>query len=302
MFTIDDIRPLLGRSDKVLGNQGHTFSKVSDSASVDEATLDWIHPRNQDPIRYLRESKANVIIAPRSAERYFATEDLMKTIVVCDNPMLLFSRVADRLFVVHPRPGVHESAIIHPEAEIGASASIGAFCVIGKVEIGSHAIIAAHVYIEDGVTIGDGVFIKAGARLGQAGFAFVKNDAAEFEKFPQLGSLRIESRVEIGSNTTIDKGSLSDTIIGEGTKISGLAVIAHNVSIGSNCFIGAGTFIAGSTRIGDNCWIAPSVSIREHLVIGDSSVLGLGSTVLTDVPPRQIWVGNPARLLRKNDK
>lgn len=296
MFFLKDIEPILSGLDTIVGSPNGCFDHVAPTEKVSKHSLDWISISNRDPLQYIQKSPAIVLICPQKVANSLSPDLLLeKSIVLSPNPNLLFSRIANKLFVEQPKPGIHCSTTIHPEAKIGENVSIGAFCVIGKVEIGNGAVIAAHVYIEDGVIIGDGVFIKAGAKLGQAGFGFVANEAGEFEKFPQLGKLVIGANVEIGSNTTIDKGSLSDTIIGDGTKISGQAVIAHNVRIGKKCFIGAGVFIAGSVVIEDNCWIAPSVSIREHVAIGESSTIGIGSIVLKDVPSGQIWVGVPAK-------
>lgn len=293
--SVREIEALLGPEDIILGDLEATFGGVAAADSVTEDTLDWISMANKAPLEYVKQSPARVIICPITIKDSISSGITGKTLILTANPNLLFSRVATKLFVKPPQWGIHPTAVIHPEAIISDEVAIGAFCVIGKVKIGSGTMISAQVYIEDGVEIGDNVFIKAGAKLGQAGFGFVRNETGEFEKFPQLGKLVIGSRVEIGSNTTIDKGSLSDTFIGEGTKISGQAVVAHNVRIGKNCFIGAGVFIAGSASIEDNCWIAPSVSIREHIVVGASAVLGMGSIALKDVPAGQVWLGAPAR-------
>lgn len=296
LFSLADIRPVLASTDKIIGNPDGCFDHAAPTEKVSKYSLDWISILNKDPLKYIENSLAEVLICPINIESDLSKDLLQKkSIILSPNPNLLFSRVANKLFVAHPKPEIHSSAVVHPEAEIGEDVSIGAYSVIGNVKIGNGTVIAAHVYIEDGVEIGDNVFIKAGAKLGQAGFGFVKNETGEFEKFPQLGKLIIGAKVEIGSNTTIDKGSLSDTTIGEGTKISGQAVVAHNVRIGKNCFIGAGAFIAGSASIEDNCWIAPSVSIREHIVVGASAVLGMGSIALKDVPAGQVWLGAPAR-------
>ena len=118
-------------------------------------------------------------------------------------------------------------------------------------------------------------------------------------KFPQIGKLIIKNDVEIGSNTCIDRGALSDTIIGPGTKINNLCHIAHNVKIGSNVIIAALVNISGSSIIEDNVWIAPSAALRGHQRIGEGAIIGTGAIVTKNVPPGETWIGNPARKLIK---
>lgn len=297
--SVREIVALLGPEDIILGDLEATFGGVAAADSVTEDTLDWISMANRAPLEYVEQSPAKVIICPLTIKDSIGSGIPGKTLILTANPNLLFSRVATKLFVKPPQWGIHPTAVIHPEAKISDEVAIGAFCVIGKVRIAERTTIAPFVYIDDDVEIGSGVLIKSGAKLGQAGFGFVRNEHGEFEKFPQLGGLKLKDKVEIGSNTTIDRGSLCDTIIGTGTKVSSQVVIAHNVQIGNHCFVGANAIVAGSARIGDNCWIAPSASIREHVQIGNSSVIGLGAVVLHSVPADQIWVGNPARFLRQ---
>ena len=278
----------------VLGNLENTFSKVADVASVDGNTLDWIHSSNRNPLSYLLKSKAQVIIVPRSIEERLVSEDIDKTIIVSDNPMLLFARIARELFVVKPGPCIHPSTVIDPDAKIGRDVYIGPLCYIGKCEMGDNCIIHSHVSIEDNVTIGNNVLIKNGVRIGQSGFGFVKNDQGEYEKFPHLGKVVIEDNVEIGANSCIDRGALSVTRIGFGTKIDNLVQVAHNVQIGSNCIITGNVSLGGSSRIGDNVWIGPCTTIREGVQIGSDAFINMGSVVIRNVKGGDNVIGNPA--------
>lgn len=294
MYKVDDIRYLLSSTDVVLGDKDHRFSKVADIANVDEISLDWIHSSNRDPLSYLRKSKAMFIIVPRSIEGQLDTDDLDKTIIISDNPMLLFSRIARELFVVKPDPGIHPSSVIHPDAKIGKDVHIGPLCFIGNCEIGDNCIIHSHVSIEDNVTIGNHVLIKNGARIGQPGFGFVKNECGEYEKFPQVGKVVIEDDVEIGANTCIDRGALSETRIGRGTKIDNMVQVAHNVQIGSNCIITGNVSVGGSSQIGDNVWIGPCATIRDGVQIGTDAFINMGAVVIKNVKAGQSVIGNPA--------
>ena len=293
-YKVCDIQKYLNSDDIIYGSMDRYFTNVSDKDNVKEDTLDWIHSNNLDPKNYLDNSKANVIIAPKSLQSYSDSFPPEKTIILTDNPMLLFSRIARDLFVKMPEPGIHNSAYIHPEAIIGENVHIGAFCYIGKCSIGANTIILNNVTIEDEVSIGENVYIKNGARIGQTGFGFVKNEMGEWEKFPQIGNVIIEDNVEIGANTCIDRGALSTTTIGYGTKIDNLVQIAHNVRIGKNCIITGNVSIAGSCNIGDNVWIGASSTLKNGLNIGPNSFISMGSVVINNLPPNSDVIGNPA--------
>jgi UDP-3-O-[3-hydroxymyristoyl] glucosamine N-acyltransferase len=294
MYSVKDITKYLSIEDIVLGNLDNKFSNLADAAHINEESLDWIHSSNRHPYQYLLISKANVIIAPISIADEIGSEIEGKTIILTKNVMLLFSRITRDLFVKMPEPGIHPTTYIHPEAIIGENVHIGAFCYIGKCSIGADTIILNNVTIEDGVTIGENVYIKNGARIGQTGFGFVKNDIGEWEKFPQMGKVIIQDNVEIGANTCIDRGALSTTVIGYGTKIDNLGEIAHNVQIGKNCIITGNVCIGGSCIIGDDVWIGPSVTINNGLKIGSKSFISIGSVIIKNLPPSSDVIGNPA--------
>ena len=294
MYSVKDITKYLSKEDIVLGNLENMFSKLADVAHINEESLDWIHSSSRYPYQYLLNSKANVIIAPKSLQSCSDSFPPEKTIILTDNPMLLFSRIARDLFFKMPEPGIHNSAYIHPEAIIGENVHIGAFCYIGKCSIGANTIILNNVTIEDEVSIGENVYIKNGARIGQTGFGFVKNEMGEWEKFPQIGDVIIEDNVEIGANTCIDRGALSTTTIGYGTKIDNLVQIAHNVRIGKNCIITGNVSIAGSCNIGDNVWIGASSTLKNGLNIGPNSFISMGSVVINNLPPNSDVIGYPA--------
>lgn len=294
MYLVKDIIKYLSKEDIVLGNLEYKFSNFADSAHINEESLDWIHSGNRNPCQYLLNSKANVIIAPISIADEIGSGIEGKTIILTKNVMLLFSRIARDLFVKMPEPGIHPTAYLHPESIIGENVHIGAFCYIGKCSVGENSIILNNVTIEDGVTIGKNVYIKNGARIGQTGFGFVKNEYGEYEKFPQIGKVIIKDNVEIGANTCIDRGALSTTVIGYGTKIDNLVEIAHNVQIGNNCIITGNVCIGGSCIIGDEIWIGNSATIKDGLKIGSKSFISMGSVIMKNLPPNSDVIGNPA--------
>jgi UDP-3-O-[3-hydroxymyristoyl] glucosamine N-acyltransferase len=142
--------------------------------------------------------------------------------------------------------------------------------------------------------IGDRVIIHPGCAIGQDGFGFVRGPRGA-HKVPQVGRVIIQDDVEIGANSTIDRGAIRDTVIGEGTKIDNLVQIAHNVSIGRHCLFAAQAGISGSTTIEDGVILGGQVGVADHLTIGTGAMLGAKAGVMSDVPPGARWAGFPAK-------
>ena len=210
-------------------------------------------------------------------------------------------------------PGVHPTAVIGRGAQLGEGVTIGPCVVIGEgARIGARACLDAHVVIGAGVTVGEAcriypgvtlyagtelkerVRVHAGARLGSDGFGYVFRGGAH-EKIPHVGRCIVEADVEIGANTTIDRGSIDDTVIGAGTKIDNLVHIAHNVRIGRLCLIMAQVGIAGSVRVEDGAILAGQVGIAGHRTIGAGARLAARAGVFGDIPAGETWSGYPAR-------
>lgn len=148
------------------------------------------------------------------------------------------------------------------------------------------------------VRMGEGVKLGPGVQLGVAGFGYTLHPEGHWEDKPQAKGVVVEADVHIGANTVVARGSYRDTVIGRGTKIDAMVFIAHNVLIGRDCLIVACAEISGSVEIGDGAIIGPNVTIKEHVKIGPGALIGAGAVVLKDVPPDEVWVGNPARFLR----
>ena len=189
---------------------------------------------------------------------------------------------------------VDPGAVIGPGVEIGARTLIGANTVIGaNVRIGRDCAIAANVTLVH-TLLGNRVIIHSGARLGQDGFGFAMSPRGHL-KVPQIGRVIVQDNVEIGANTTIDRGANRDTIVGEGTKIDNLVQIGHNVTIGRHCVIVAQVGISGSTTLEDFVSVGGQAGIAGHLRLGTGAQLGAGSGLMNDIPPGGRWVGTPAR-------
>src|SRR6478672_11728800 len=182
-------------------------------------------------------------------------------------------------------------AVIGADVEIGAGTVIGAGAVIGPgVKIGRDCNVGARTAIQCAL-IGNNVLIHPGCSIGQDGYGFIFFGPEGHLKVPQTGRVLIQNDVEIGAGTTIDRGSLRDTVIGEGTKIDNQVQIGHNVTIGRNCLLAAQIGLAGSLTIGDNVALGAKVGINNHLKIGDGAQVTAMSGVKDDIPPNGRWGG-----------
>lgn len=236
------------------------------------------------------------------------------TVLRVDEPQLAFIRVVGLFHPPPPTcPDIHPTAIVGPGVRLGAGVSLGPHVVLRPgSSIGDRTEIAAGGYVGegsrvgrdcrlgpgvsilDGSVLGDRVLVHAGARIGSDGFGFA--DTAEGAvKIPQVGGCVIGDDVEIGANTTIDRGALGDTTIGARTKLDNLVHVGHNVHIGEDCMIVAQVGIAGSTRIGSRVALAGQAGIAGHLEIGDGARVSARSAVFKDVPSGETYGGYPAR-------
>ncbi|HVR40188.1 MAG TPA: UDP-3-O-(3-hydroxymyristoyl)glucosamine N-acyltransferase [Thermoanaerobaculia bacterium] len=239
-------------------------------------------------------TKAGVIVCAEEPDEALWASG--KTFVVVSDPRLSFLRIVRRFFEEPVRYGIHATAVIEPGATVHANVRIGPFTYVAEeCSIGEGTVIYGHVHIYPKTTIGRNVTIHAGTVIGADGYGYQRNERGELEKFPHIGGVVIEDDVEIGSNTSIDRGTLGNTIIREGARIDNLVHVAHNVVVGKHAAVIANAMIGGSTTIGDAAWIAPSACLRDRIAIGVGAVVGLGAVVVKDVPDGATVMGAPAR-------
>ena len=255
--------------------------KVATLAQAEPGSLSFF--ANSRYRQHLKDTRATAVVLSEAD-----SADCPVAALLSPNPYLAYSRIAQTLYPEAPLPaGIHPSAVIAAGARISASASIGPLCVVEEaVEIGERVFLGpacivqrgarvggdsrllARVNLYPGVTLGQRCILHAGAVIGADGFGFAPN-AGVWDKVPQVGSVRIGDDVEIGANTTIDRGAIDDTVVQNGVKLDNQIQVGHNVVIGAHTAIAACTGISGSTVIGQRCMIGGMVGFAGHLTIAD---------------------------------
>lgn len=217
------------------------------------------------------------------------------TLVQTSNPRLAFMTLIRGFYVQAPPAGLHPDASVDPSCTIDPSASICAGVRLGpNVEIGARTIVRENAVILAEATIGQDCYVGPGTSMGQPGFGYERDEAGAMVHFPHIGSIQIGNRVEIGSNTCIDRGTLDDTIIHDGVKIDNLCHISHNVVLYEDAVVIANSMIGGSVAIGPRAWLAPSCSVINGVTIGADTMVGMGSSVTKPVPDNTTVLGVPA--------
>ena len=301
---------------RVVGDGETQLSGIASIAAAGPGDLVFVED-DKDLEAALR-SRAAAVIAGN-----FAQGHSQKPLLISPLPRLAFARAAKFLVAaVGHKSGIHPSATVHPSVRLGADVSIaecvviregarigdgtwiGAGCVVSAgVSIGRNCEFHPNVNVYSSVQVGDRVIVHAGAVLGSDGFGYVRDQSTgRYEKFPQIGRLVVEDDVEIGANTTIDRGALEVTRIGRGTKIDNLVHVGHNCEIGEDVVIAAQTGLSGSITIEKNVVLGGQVGIGEHARIEEGVMLGGQGGVLPNKVLRgkgiAFW-GTPARPVRE---
>jgi UDP-3-O-[3-hydroxymyristoyl] glucosamine N-acyltransferase len=293
---------------------------------TDVAPLDRAGPNDLiffDKAKFAAELAATQADVCLTSERLAAHVPPHIMVLRCAEPYRAFITIARSLFPDSMQPsslfeatGVAVGAHVHPSARVENGVTIDPGVVIGpRAEIGARTVIAAAATIGPDVRIGrdcaigagaalthaligDRVIIHSGVRIGQDGYGYISGSKGH-EKIPQLGRVIIQDDVEIGTNTTIDRGSIRDTVIGEGSKIDNLVQIGHNVLIGRHCLLVGQSGVSGSVTIGDHVVLGGKAGIADHLTIGEGAVFAGASAVISNVPAGERWGGYPATPARE---
>ena len=291
---------------EVLGDANAMLTGFANAAHAKPGDLTFAE--NAEYFAAAEASAATAIIAGKDFS------SAKKIVIHVASPRVAFAK-AVAIFFPEPRlaAGIHPTAVVAKSAQVDATAHIGPHCTVGeRVKIGANCVllsgvavgddsvigeetkIFANVTIYDRMQIGQRVRIHSGTVIGADGFSYVFDSGIQ-RKVPQIGSVIIGDDVEIGANTCIDRGALSPTIVGKGTKIDNLVQVAHNLQIGEHCVIMGQVGMAGSTKIGNYVVIASQSGLAGHLKIGDGVIIGAKSGVMTDLAPGEKVLGMPAQ-------
>ncbi|MBQ7155688.1 MAG: UDP-3-O-(3-hydroxymyristoyl)glucosamine N-acyltransferase [Synergistaceae bacterium] len=271
---------------ETFGNEAHEVSRISSPDKADPQSLCVIWDK-----KALEDLPSEVpIVAP---EEFFVPG---RDGLISQNPRAILPELLALFSQARPKPaGIHPNAVISPDAKISPSAYIGACAYVGDgCVVGDGTVIEPNATLLANVRVGKNCLIHSGAVIGADGFGFERTPDG-LVKIPQTGGVTLGDDVEIGACTTIDRGTMSDTIIGSGTKIDNHVQVGHNVQIGKNCIICSMTGIAGSSVIEDNVTISVQAGITDHVRIGAWSILAARTGVTNDIPPNSLMSGFPAR-------
>lgn len=280
-----------GNSRKV---QVSKFSSITDAGSTD---ISFCYYEGEKAINYISKSNAGIILCKDSMIGKVNPKNGQQ-LYFLNNPRLAFVQLFHKYSNTTGVKEVSQYLQMHPSARVGGGCSIGPYSVIGKdCVIGDNCVIGNRVSLMNCV-IGDNCVIQSGTVIGEDGFAYERHDTNELLHFPHIGKVIISDNVEICSNCSIARGSLSNTIIGKGTKLDALVHLAHNVNIGKNCELTAGTIIGGSTTVGDSTWTGLNSTLKDNIMVGDNVIVGAGAMVISNVPNEDIVAGVPAKSIK----
>lgn len=275
-----------------IGNERQMIEGYSSIYEYKTNTITWLRSeKNFEEVKENMVFPIKLIVIPKEYQHMEHFTNYIKT----DDPHRIFFQIIEKLYVEKKQYSIGENNIISPRAKIADDVYIGNNCTIEDgVEICSGTRIYNNVTIAKNVRIGENCIIKSGAIIGESGHGYVKEKDEKYVRVPHLGSVVIGNYVDIGANTTIERGTMENTIIEDGVKIDDLCQISHNTYIGENTMIIVHSAIYGSAKIGKNCWIASSI-IRNQIKVGDNVTVGMGSVVTKDIKSNTTVFGMPAK-------
>jgi UDP-3-O-[3-hydroxymyristoyl] glucosamine N-acyltransferase len=300
-----DIEVLLSKEDVVSRSEGSKI-KIKNVSSINEATendLSFCYYDGEKAASLISKSNAGVILCKNSLEGVVHPKPGRQQFFFMENPRLVFVRLMIQICMKKKMSGISRHAIVSESAKIGSGAYIGDYAVVGdNCIIGDNTIICERVSLVQNCNLGNNCIIQPGVTLGADGFAFERFESGELIRFPHIRNVRIGNNVEICANTNVARGSLSDTIIGNGSKVDAMVQIAHNVVIGENCEITTGTIIGGSTKVGDMTWTGLNSTLKDNIKVGKSVLIAAGAVVIRDVEDQDVVAGVPAKSIKEKVK
>ncbi len=292
----------------VVGDENVT---VSTFAKIEEGKLGALSfLGNPKYAHYIYDTQSSIILVNKDFEPEHAVK---ATLIKVDNAYESLAKLMQMVEQMKPKKkGIHSTAVIDESATVGEDVYIGPYAVIGanttignetiinahvtvgdRVKVGSNCIFFPHVTIYDDCQLGNEVVLHAGTVIGSDGFGFAPNESG-YDKIPQIGTVIIEDKVEIGANTCIDRSTMGATLIKKGVKLDNLVQVAHNVEIGENTVMSAQVGIAGSTKIGDWCMVGGQTGFAGHSTIGNKTYIGAQSGIPGNLKGNQQVIGTPA--------
>lgn len=278
---------------------GCFIDNLADVEHVNETTLDWVSHTKTNAQALVEASKAKVVLVGENVVYSESIQNNQKVLIVVKDPKTALAKVGNEFFVEHITHCIHPTAIIDPNAKIGKNVNIGPYCIIGNCTIGDNTFIDSYVKIFNGVQIGESCIFRHGCIVGGESIAYQKDEEGNRFHFPQLGGLIIGHHVEVGINSQVDRGALSDTIVGDYVKLGSQCHISHNDKIGNNVVLTGGVILAGSVTVGENTWISTRVIVNPGRSVGKDCFLSTASVINQDIPDGEMWAGSPARRICK---
>jgi UDP-3-O-[3-hydroxymyristoyl] glucosamine N-acyltransferase len=295
-----DIEALLSNLGVNYVSQG-SKRKINGISSIKEATeheLSFCWYEDKKGVRLISNSNAGVIFCKKNMKGLVQPKPGTQ-IIFLDNPRLVFVQVLDRMLDNKKLFGISPKSNISKDLKIGKNCYIGDFTKIGdNCTIADNSIIHDSVTILRNCSIGSNCIIQPGVVIGADGFAFERHQNGDLQRFPHIKGVKIGNNVEVCANSSIARGSLADTIIGDGTKVDALVHIAHNVIVGRNCELTAGTIIGGSTTIGNMCWTGLNSTLKDNIKVGNNVVVAAGAMVIGDIQDNDVVAGIPAKSIK----
>lgn len=279
--------------------EGLSIDNLVDVSRINEKSLDWVSRSKQNKQELVEASKAKVILVDQEVVYSDSIRKSQKVLIVVKDPKTALAKVGNEFFVERQPHTIHPTALIDPKAKIGKNVNIGPYCIIGNCTIGDNTFIDSNVKIFDGVQIGESCVFRHGCIVGGESVAYQKDDDGNRFHFPQLGGLIIGHHVEVGINSQIDKGALSDTIVGDYVKLGSQCHISHNDKVCNNVVLTGGVILAGSVTIGENTWVSTRVIVNPGHSIGKDCFLSTASVINQDIPDGEMWAGSPAKRICK---